>query len=136
MTKLQAAVLKAQPVIAELVGSSGGSQACSSSSKCSNLSVTQSQVPVLLSGAGHDAMAIADITSKIAMVFVRCKGGVSHNPAEFVDPRDVAAGTAAFATFMEMDLLDWEQHDDRNVKASQPTKADDAKGAQHVVDEL
>jgi allantoate deiminase len=50
-------------------------------------------------------MAIADITD-IGMVFVRCAGGVSHNPAEFVHPRDVTAAAAAFATFMEMDLLD------------------------------
>lgn len=60
---------------------------------------------MVLSGAGHDAMAMADIT-KVAMVFVRCLGGISHNPAEYVDTRDVAAATAAFATFMEMDLLE------------------------------
>lgn len=39
-------------------------------------------------------------------MFVRCTEGVSHNPAECVHPRDVAAAAAAFATFMEMDLLD------------------------------
>lgn len=38
------------------------------------------------------------------MVNVRCAGGVSHNPV-FVHPRDVAAAAAAFATFMELDLL-------------------------------
>jgi acetylornithine deacetylase/succinyl-diaminopimelate desuccinylase-like protein len=97
---------------------SASSSSSSSSSSCTGVGTdsapfrsTQSEVPVLLSGAGHDAMAIADIT-KIGMVFVRCAGGVSHNPAENVDPRDIAAATAAFATFMEMDVLDWEDHED------------------------
>eukprot|EP00879_Flechtneria_rotunda_P021787 GHRR01022973.1.p1 GENE.GHRR01022973.1~~GHRR01022973.1.p1 ORF type:complete len:133 (-),score=34.01 GHRR01022973.1:261-659(-) len=71
----------------------------------STFSVRQSSIPILVSGAGHDAMAMADLT-KIAMVFVRCAGGISHNPAEHVDARDVTAAAAAFATFMEMDLLD------------------------------
>ncbi|KAF6265504.1 hypothetical protein COO60DRAFT_959587 [Scenedesmus sp. NREL 46B-D3] len=125
VAKLQAAVHKAQPMIQQLVpavsgGSSSSNGACSASGSSSTTSSctagstdpalfrsTQSEVPVLLSGAGHDAMAVADIT-KIGMVFVRCAGGVSHNPAEHVDPRDVAAATTAFATFMEMDVLDWE----------------------------
>ena len=46
-------------------------------------------VPVkLMSGAGHDAMAIAEITD-VAMYFVRCKGGVSHHPDELVYVEDV-----------------------------------------------
>lgn len=101
VSQLQQAVIKAQPLIQQL--DAVGRKADSSSS--ANMSVTQSTVPVMLSGAGHDAMAIADIT-KIGMVFVRCSGGVSHNPAEFVHPRDVAAAAAALSTFMEMDLLD------------------------------
>uniref|UniRef100_A0A383W576 Peptidase M20 dimerisation domain-containing protein n=1 Tax=Tetradesmus obliquus TaxID=3088 RepID=A0A383W576_TETOB len=136
VSKLQEAVRNAQPMIQQLAAaaedssssSSSSSNACSASggsdsSSCtagnagsiSSFRSTQSEVPVLLSGAGHDAMAIADIT-KIGMVFVRCAGGVSHNPAEYVDPRDVAAATAAFATFMEMDVLDWEQHSDDSYK--------------------
>ena len=35
----------------------------------------------LPSGAGHDGLAIAALCP-IAMLFVRCKGGISHNPAE------------------------------------------------------
>ncbi|HEX7022964.1 MAG TPA: Zn-dependent hydrolase, partial [Trueperaceae bacterium] len=42
----------------------------------------------LPSGAGHDAMAMAHLTD-VAMLFVRCAGGVSHHPAEAVDPSDV-----------------------------------------------
>ncbi len=29
------------------------------------------------------------------MVFVRCRGGVSHSPLEHVEPEDTAAATAA-----------------------------------------
>ena len=46
----------------------------------------------LFSGAGHDAMALRRIAD-IAMLFVRCTGGISHNPAEAITAED--AGTAA-----------------------------------------
>ena len=45
----------------------------------------------LPSGAGHDGVAIAALTP-IAMLFVRCKGGISHNPAESVDRRGCGRG--------------------------------------------
>ena len=41
----------------------------------------------LVSGAGHDAMVMASLCPT-AMLFIRCKGGISHNPAEQVDPAD------------------------------------------------
>jgi allantoate deiminase len=43
----------------------------------------------LPSGAGHDAVAMAAITD-VAMLFVRCEKGISHNPAEAVAEADVA----------------------------------------------
>jgi hypothetical protein len=89
-------------------GDGGGAQGtCSTSSAAggSQPVATQDSVPVLLSGAGHDAMAVADLTKRIAMVFVRCRGGVSHNPAEYAAPTDVAAAAAALATFVEWDAL-------------------------------
>lgn len=43
------------------------------------------------SGAGHDGMAVAAI-APIAMLFVRCRGGISHNPAEFASREDIEAG--------------------------------------------
>ena len=46
----------------------------------------------LFSGAGHDAMALRQITD-IAMLFVRCTAGISHNPAEAITAED--AGIAA-----------------------------------------
>lgn len=45
----------------------------------------------LPSGAGHDAAAMADLTP-VAMLFVRCAGGVSHNPAESITASDAEAG--------------------------------------------
>jgi allantoate deiminase len=43
----------------------------------------------LPSGAGHDAAMMASI-APAAMLFVRCRGGISHNPAESVEEADVA----------------------------------------------
>lgn len=51
-------------------------------------------VHVLPSGAGHDA-AVMSSRLPVAMLFVRCAGGISHNPAESVDVLDVEAAIAA-----------------------------------------
>lgn len=48
------------------------------------------RVPMLPSGAGHDAAEMAR-ACPAAMLFVRCKDGVSHHPDESVRPEDVAA---------------------------------------------
>lgn len=45
---------------------------------------------ILTSGAGHDAMVMAAFCPS-AMLFVRCKGGISHNSAESVTLEDVGA---------------------------------------------
>ncbi len=45
---------------------------------------------ILASGAGHDAMAMAEICP-VGMLFTRCKGGISHHPAESVTEYDVEA---------------------------------------------
>jgi allantoate deiminase len=42
----------------------------------------------LSSGAGHDAVAMANLCPS-AMLFVRCKDGISHNPAESITTEDV-----------------------------------------------
>ncbi len=54
----------------------------------------------LPSGAGHDGMAMQAIAA-IAMLFVRCKGGISHNPAESITEADAAAGAQVLARFIE-----------------------------------
>ncbi|XP_057466293.1 allantoate deiminase 2 isoform X2 [Actinidia eriantha] len=60
-------------------------------------------VPVLMSGAGHDAMAMSHLT-KVGMLFVRCRGGVSHSPAELVLDDDVWAAGLAILSFLESQL--------------------------------
>jgi allantoate deiminase len=54
----------------------------------------------LPSGAGHDGMAMIDIAD-IAMLFVRCRGGISHNPAEHVEPADADAGARVLLRLIE-----------------------------------
>ncbi|GMP71152.1 hypothetical protein CsSME_00029678 [Camellia sinensis var. sinensis] len=60
-------------------------------------------VPVLMSGAGHDAMAMAHLT-KVGMLFVRCRGGISHSPAEYVSDDDVWAAGLAILAFLETQM--------------------------------
>jgi allantoate deiminase len=59
--------------------------------------------PVLevASGAGHDAVAMSALTD-VGMLFVRCKGGVSHNPAESVTTEDVAVAIDVLARCIEL----------------------------------
>lgn len=57
--------------------------------------------PVRLpSGAGHDAQMMARLCPS-AMLFVRCRGGVSHNPAEYASPADMGLAVAALIRFVE-----------------------------------
>jgi allantoate deiminase len=50
---------------------------------------TGSQPHRMTSGAGHDAMILADKVPA-AMIFLRSPGGISHDPAESVEVEDVA----------------------------------------------
>jgi len=54
----------------------------------------------LPSGAGHDGMALHAIAD-IAMLFVRCKGGISHNPAESSSAEDAVAAAGVLSRFIE-----------------------------------
>jgi allantoate deiminase len=55
----------------------------------------------LPSGAGHDAAQMAALTP-IAMLFVRCKEGISHNPAESVRKEDVAVAIEVMNRFLRL----------------------------------
>lgn len=55
----------------------------------------------LTSGAGHDAVALADL-APVAMLFVRCKGGVSHHPDESVETDDVAVAIKVLRRFLDL----------------------------------
>jgi allantoate deiminase/N-carbamoyl-L-amino-acid hydrolase len=58
--------------------------------------------PELMSGPFHDAMALSYVTD-YAMVFVRCKDGISHNPLEFASNEDLALGAEVlYGTVLEV----------------------------------
>jgi allantoate deiminase len=52
------------------------------------------------SGAGHDGQAMAKLCPT-GMLFVRCRGGISHNPMEYAGPRDLGLAVAALIGFIE-----------------------------------
>ena len=54
----------------------------------------------LPSGAGHDAMALVEI-APVGMLFVRCRGGVSHHPAEAIESEDAGRAARVFLRFIE-----------------------------------
>ncbi|HTC44070.1 MAG TPA: allantoate amidohydrolase [Steroidobacteraceae bacterium] len=58
--------------------------------------VTAQRLP---SGAGHDAMAISAIADT-GMIFVRCAGGISHNPAESITVEDAQTGFETLCRFV------------------------------------
>jgi len=55
----------------------------------------------LVSGAGHDGVYMSEITD-VAMLFVRCRGGISHNPAESVTEADVAVALDVLSRFIAL----------------------------------
>ncbi|OWY13408.1 Zn-dependent hydrolase [Thioclava sp. JM3] len=61
--------------------------------------VTGEAAPELPSGATHDASAMADLCP-IAILFLRCKGGISHNPAEYASAGDMGQAVSALAAFL------------------------------------
>ncbi len=54
----------------------------------------------LPSGAGHDAVVMSEVVP-VAMLFVRCAGGISHHPAESVTTSDVAAAIEVLDRFVD-----------------------------------
>lgn len=83
-------------------------QACTAgaegSAGCAGAQAAGGAPPLLVSGAGHDAMVFAEVT-KMGMLFVRCKDGISHSPLEYVSPDDVAAATATLYQYLRKELL-------------------------------
>jgi hydantoinase/carbamoylase family amidase len=77
------------------------------------------QAPRLASGAGHDAMILAEVTD-VGMLFVRCgAGGVSHNPAETVTAGDADLAVKALLhllrQFVARKTRDLADHEDRRA---------------------
>ena len=63
--------------------------------------VASLDVHALPSGAGHDAAELAAL-APVAMLFVRCEKGISHNPAESVEEGDVAAAIRVMDLFLAL----------------------------------
>ena len=59
----------------------------------------QDQVPAIFSGAGHDAAVMAGVCPT-TMLFIRCRGGLSHHPDEYASPADLAAALEAAVRFV------------------------------------
>ena len=56
----------------------------------------------LMSGAGHDGQSMAHL-GEFGMIFVRCRAGISHNPAEFVTIDDMGLAVEALVeTILEL----------------------------------
>ncbi len=60
-----------------------------------------SDVPVLDTGAGHDAGILAQAGIPTSMLYVRNPTGVSHSPAEHAERDDCLAGVAALTAVVE-----------------------------------
>lgn len=63
----------------------------------------------MVSGAGHDAMVMAEV-APAAMLFVRSPGGVSHHPDETVLPGDVLTALETAEAFVQLLATEVEPH--------------------------
>lgn len=60
---------------------------------CSELGITPKH---MVSRAYHDSLFMAQV-APIAMIFIPCRGGVSHRPDEYASPEDIVNGTRVLA---------------------------------------
>jgi N-carbamoyl-L-amino-acid hydrolase len=55
------------------------------------------------SGAGHDAQEMARV-GPAGMIFIPSRDGISHSPAEYSTPTDIANGSnVLLSTLLELD---------------------------------
>jgi allantoate deiminase len=59
----------------------------------------QGRSVALASGAGHDAVILSGLTP-VAMLFVRCRDGLSHHPQEHVARGDLAVALEVMVDFL------------------------------------
>lgn len=60
----------------------------------------------LVSGAGHDGVVLSALTP-VAMLFVRCRGGLSHHPAEYASAKDLAVALRVTVDFLQRLAADY-----------------------------
>jgi allantoate deiminase len=80
-----------------------GAVACSaplSAALAQSVHAVQGRSPALISGAGHDAVVLSALTP-VAMLFVRCRDGLSHHPDEYAAPADLEVALNVIIGFIE-----------------------------------
>lgn len=80
-------------VNADLPATSGGEIVAAVEAVCGELGITSRR---MVSRAYHDSLFLAQI-APMAMIFVPCRGGVSHRPEEFAKTEDIVAGVRVLA---------------------------------------
>jgi allantoate deiminase len=66
--------------------------------ECS-VKAVQGQSVSLVSGAGHDGVVMSALTP-VAMLFVRCRGGLSHHPDEDASAADLEIALRVMVDFL------------------------------------
>ncbi len=66
---------------------------------CASVERSGYELVKLVSGAGHDAVPVSAV-SPVSMLFVRCFRGISHNPLEDVELKDMAAAIKVSDNFI------------------------------------
>ena len=69
----------------------------------------------LVSGAGHDAVVMSELTA-VAMLFVRCRGGLSHHPDEYASPADLGVAVDVLVDFLSRVGSSSEFRSDRHAR--------------------
>lgn len=65
-----------------------------------SVKAVQGKTLTLVSGAGHDGVVMSTLTP-VAMLFVRCREGLSHHPREHASQADMAVAVEVMLEFMQ-----------------------------------
>lgn len=79
-----------------------GAVACSpdlTSRLTRSVTAVQGKTLSLVSGAGHDGVVMSALTP-VAMLFVRCREGLSHHPDEYASPADLDVALRVMVDFL------------------------------------
>jgi allantoate deiminase len=82
------------------------------------------EVIELESGAGHDAIAVSEV-APVVMLFVKCFKGISHNPLENVEIKDIAAALEISDNFLHLLI--------QSPKLSEPQLQSEQKGERSLI---
>ncbi|MBI2517173.1 MAG: Zn-dependent hydrolase [Opitutae bacterium] len=64
-----------------------------------SVQAVQGKSLTLVSGAGHDGVVVSTLTP-VAMLFVRCRDGLSHHPDEYASPADLDVALRVMIDFL------------------------------------